>query len=47
MVSTMGNAQRQAKGSFVLIDANDWHVKGSVSFFFLFFASDRYYIIHK
>jgi len=28
MVSTMGNAQRQGKGSFVLIDAKDWTVKG-------------------
>lgn len=29
MVSTMGDAQRRAKGSFALIDTRDWKVKGS------------------
>ncbi len=28
MVSTMGDAQRRAKGSFALIDTRDWKVKG-------------------
>ena len=28
MVSTMGNARREAKGSFFLIDAKEWKVKG-------------------
>ena len=29
MVSTMGDAQRRAKGSFALIDTRDWKVKGA------------------
>jgi len=29
MVSSMGNAKREAKGSFFLIDTKEWKVKGT------------------
>lgn len=31
MVSTMGDAQREAKGSFLLIDTQEWKVKGNLN----------------
>lgn len=43
MVSTLGNAQRQAKGSFVLIDANEWIVKGLWSETSVAFGYDYWY----
>lgn len=50
MISTMGDAKGEAKGSFILVDTNEWKVKGlwtetSTSFGYDFWYQPRHNVV--